>query len=1042
MLPIARRLRRSRGLAHARRIGAAMLALVFCAATGAAPPAVVDGPAPTHDASLRWQSYRRYASREGVPRNWVTALAQDRDGFVYAGTEEGLARYDGRRWVGVPLPPGASTRQPYVTALAAEADGTLWIGTDTAGLYAWRDGRLERRALATAASGGVTCLQTDADVVWVGTDDGIDRCDADGCRALDAARGLHVRSLLPARGATAASLYVGTGDAGVVRIDDARGSSHRSAWRLAHADGLPDDAVAALAEWGGANGHDLWIATARGVARLGDAALVVYAGASGFAGGASRFVRMPRASGGERLVATLSTGGLAEFDDDGHWRRTTTANGLPENAINTALVTDADQPSPVLWLGSGHSGVLRGEPQTWSAFVERDGLPHRVVLSLGETRFLDGEEAVWIGTSGGSARRDGDEWRSWLPAKYARSEVFDVVRDGDHLWVATREGLLRVASDGVRAYTSANSALPDDTVVGLHLQHDGAGGDTLWLGTRRGIARVRGDRLEREAVPDEPADFFVRVLRDTRDASGTAMLWAGTEHGLYVARGGAWRRLACGGLGDTAVFDLRERGAPEHAHALWAATFDGVLRVDLDHDLACTRIALPTSPNAASIYQLQFDAHARMYLFGANGVLRLPAGYRGPDDAGIERFDLADGLPDLEFTRASLLDAQGRLWGGTIEGAAMYDPASERPAAAPRPLRILAAKEERGGGDLGDGADLDEASSNVAFELGLLSYQRDYRTRYRTQLVGLEPQPGEWNDSAHRSYSRLPPGRYEFRAWARAADGVESGPVSHAFRVHAPWWRRPWAFLLYAAAMILLGLFAGRVRARAFAARARALEHEVGERTRALAEANRQLAHASLTDPLTGLWNRRYFGLELPPECERAIRRAMRGECAADLIFVLADVDHFKRINDAHGHAAGDAVLVEFARRVRALLRSGDVALRWGGEEFLVVLRDTERERACASALRLRDAIASTPFVVDATPLQVTCSIGWAAFPFDARAPRHGSVDQVITFADAALYRAKCAGRDRVVGARADAGSVGGIAYVEADIEGVGADAG
>jgi len=824
-----------------------------------------------------------------------------------------------------------------------------------------------------------------------------------------------------------------------VRIDDTRGSPHRSAWLLTQADGLPDDAVAALAEWGGANGHDLWIATARGVARLGDATLVVYAGTSGFTGGANRFVRMPRASGGERLVATLSTGGLVEFDDDGRWRRTTTANGLPENAINTALVTDADQPSPVLWLGSGHSGVLRGEPQTWSAFVERDGLPNRVVLALGETRFLDGEETVWIGTSGGSVRRDGDEWRSWLPAKYARSEVFDVVRDGDHLWVATREGLLRVASDGVRAYTNANSALPDDTVVDLHLQHDRDGGDTLWLGTRRGIARVRGDRLERETVPDEPADFFVRVLRDTLDASSAATLWAGSEHGLYLARDGAWRRLACGGLGDTAVFDLRERGTPGHAHALWVATFDGVLHVDLDRDLACTRLALPASPNTASIYQLQFDARERMYLFGAYGVLRLPAGYRGPDDAGIERFDLADGLPDLEFTRASLLDAQGRLWGGTIEGAAMYDPSSERPPAAPRPLRILAATEERGGRELGDGADLDEAASNVAFELGLLSYQRDYRTRYRTQLVGLEPQPGEWNDSAHRSYSRLPPGRYEFRAWARAADGVESGPVSRAFRVHAPWWRRPWAFLLYAAAMILLGLFAGRLRARAFAARARALEHEVGERTRALAEANRQLAHASLTDPLTGLWNRRYFGLELPPECERAIRRAARGERAADLIFVLADVDHFKRINDTHGHATGDAVLVEFARRVRALLRSGDVALRWGGEEFLVVLRDTERERASASALRLRDAIASTRFVVGATPLQVTCSIGWAAFPFDARAPRRHSVDQVITFADAALYRAKCAGRDRVVGARADAGDAGGIAYVEAAIEGVGA---
>lgn len=1007
--------------------GAALLALALGGAdAGAAPPVPVDGPAPTAEAALRWQGYRRYASREGVPRNWVTALAQDRAGFVYAGTEEGLARYDGRRWTNLPFAEGSPTRQPYVTALAASADGVVWVGTDTAGLHVYRDGRLARVPRSSARN--VTSLFADADVVWVGTDEGVERCSADGCRALDAARGLAVRSLLRTRGSS--SLYVGTADAGVLRIDDTHRAAHRAEWRLARAEGLPDDRVIALAEWGGAEGRDLWVGTARGVARLSGTTLTVYAGRSGFPGGASRFVRMPQGDGRERLVATLPAGGLAEFDEDGHWRRTTTANGLPENAINSALVTDADQPAPVLWLASGHSGVLRGEPQAWSAFGERAGLPSRVVVGLGETRFPDGKETVWIGTSSGSVRRDGGEWRAWLPAPYARSEVFDLVRDGDGLWAATREGLLRVTRDGVRAYTSANSALPDDTVLGLHLQHDDDGARTLWLGTRGGVARMRGDRLERAPVSGEPADFFVRVLRDTRDVHGTTTLWAGAERGLYFMRGDAWRLLDCHGMGDTAVFDLRERGAPGRGHVLWAATFDGVLRIDLDRDFACDRVVLPVDTDTMSIYQLQFDASGRMYLFGAYGVLRLPAGHRGPGDAGIERFDLADGLPDLEFTRASLVDAQGRLWGGTIEGVAMYDPAAERPPAAPRPLRILAATEERSGRELGEGADLDEADGNVAFELGLLAYQRDYRSRYRTQLVGLEAQPGEWNDDPRRSYTRLPPGRYEFRAWARAADGVESGPVTRAFRVHAPWWRRPWAFVSYAVAMILLGLYAGRLRARAFAARAHALEREVGERTRALAEANRRLAHASLTDALTGLWNRRYFGLELPPECERTIRRAARGERDADLVFVLADVDHFKRINDHHGHAVGDAVLVEFARRLRALLRSGDVALRWGGEEFLVVLRDTGRERAFASARRVREAIAATPFAIDGTLLPVTCSIGWAAFPFDPQAPRRHGVDQVITFADAALYRAKCGGRDRVVGARVEAGVAEGFVFV------------
>jgi diguanylate cyclase (GGDEF)-like protein len=285
----------------------------------------------------------------------------------------------------------------------------------------------------------------------------------------------------------------------------------------------------------------------------------------------------------------------------------------------------------------------------------------------------------------------------------------------------------------------------------------------------------------------------------------------------------------------------------------------------------------------------------------------------------------------------------------------------------------------------------------------------------------LHAPPEDWNDSGHRSYSRLPPGDYEFRVLARDGAGVESGPLSLRFHIDSPWWRRAWAIALYALAMIGFGLGIGRLRARAQTRRADALELEVKERTRMLAEANRQLEHAALTDPLTGLWNRRYFAMQMQPEAERAMRRVPLGEHAADLILLLIDIDHFKRVNDSYGHAVGDAVLVEFARRLNALVRSGDIALRWGGEEFLIALRDAERDAAPLFAARVRQAVNAAPFVVGTQRIAITCSIGWAAFPFRRQAPHAQTLEQVIALADQALYRAKEGGRDCIFAASAGA---------------------
>jgi two-component system cell cycle response regulator len=162
----------------------------------------------------------------------------------------------------------------------------------------------------------------------------------------------------------------------------------------------------------------------------------------------------------------------------------------------------------------------------------------------------------------------------------------------------------------------------------------------------------------------------------------------------------------------------------------------------------------------------------------------------------------------------------------------------------------------------------------------------------------------------------------------------------------------------------------------------------------------------ALTDELTGLYNRRYLFAHLE---EMIARRAHAG---SDVAVLVLDIDHFKAVNDRHGHLGGDDVLRELAQRMLRQVRSVDLVSRFGGEEFVVVMPDTDLIGAEIVAERLRAAIARAPFALPSTREQVpiTISIGVAA----AEAP-DDSVDAMLKRADGALYAAKNAGRDRVV---------------------------
>jgi len=187
-----------------------------------------------------------------------------------------------------------------------------------------------------------------------------------------------------------------------------------------------------------------------------------------------------------------------------------------------------------------------------------------------------------------------------------------------------------------------------------------------------------------------------------------------------------------------------------------------------------------------------------------------------------------------------------------------------------------------------------------------------------------------------------------------------------------------------------------------------------------LATSNRALHEASVTDPLTGVRNRRFFDASIAGDVGRVLRAYTDGEDprTRDLVFYLLDADNFKEVNDRYGHDVGDKVLVEMAWRVNSAIRNSDVLVRWGGEEFLIVSRYTSRTEAETLAARVLAAVGSTKIRIDdvITPIRLTCSIGWAAFPWIEERPEALPWDEVLMLADRAVYEAKQAGRNRAIG--------------------------
>lgn len=401
-------------------------------------------------------------------------------------------------------------------------------------------------------------------------------------------------------------------------------------------------------------------------------------------------------------------------------------------------------------------------------------------------------------------------------------------------------------------------------------------------------------------------------------------------------------------------------------------------------------------------------------------------------DGSYSVHEVFTGTLDADVWNKAFMEPEGVTWFGGPDGLVRYDGRVETTTAVAFPPLI---RSVRAGGELRPlrpermersgvaGLKLPYEENRLRFEFALPDFSTPSLNRYQILLEGFDEEWSAWTDETRRDYTNLDEGRYRFRVRARNAHGRVSVEILYDFRIAPPWYRSFAAYATYVLLLLTTGPSIYFVRVRQLRRRQRELEHVVEERTLELTERNRQISEQarqlellSRTDALTKLANRRCMQERLRLEAARVHRGA------PTFSLVVADIDEFKMFNDRHGHDCGDFVLASVGETLQQQLREQDLIARWGGEEFLLLLADTSVDDGRRMAERLREAIVQASFRYRDLTLSVRLSFGVVEFVRDS------DTESCVEAADAAMYRAKMAGRDRIV---ADQGNYDAAVAVE-----------
>jgi diguanylate cyclase (GGDEF)-like protein len=925
-------------------------AIAFAAALCAAVPAQA---ASAH--------FSRISVEDGLSQSSVESMAEDRFGFLWLGTQEGLNRFDGYGFdVWQPGTKPGELRDGFIRAIARDRRGDLWIGT-VSGLQHLDVATGRFGESITPAGIGVRLntvrVAEDGRVWFGGSGDGLWTCAENQTKA----------QLVALDGKTVTAVTLGP----------------------------------AATLWMAADGQLLWFDTNTRTGRV----LLRNAGTIRVIHHEQNALWLGRI-GAPMLRFDLGDGTVTEFPM------------LPRHVLTVTSAGDGR-----LWIGGKGAGITRFDPRSGETLAYRHEPGNDDSLAEDDVAVLhqDRGGSLWAGA-----------WNGGLSRLNLYSQVFrtlrstpgapdslpddDVIRmaegpDG-RLWTVTRNEVLAVGDPvsgafrtvplgrdltsvaflGPRLFVGTTTGLVEldpqsGRIVGEPLKVPIASlegsADALWIIGNDALHRLSGAQIQ--TVPLSAAVDPMCTYAPSGDR-----IWIANADGTLLRVTHANGALSVSRAGDASIAARRLIAVSEHRGTPWIGTALGIGRLSPDG----TRVEwIDLDMPSHSVASLAIGPRGLLWIAHSRGITRFD-----PKTRGAVNFGEAEGAQGSGYVDGGI--ARGRS--GAIylagRGITVFDPTRvvdnpyrpkvvftgleilHRPVlpswmdpASPLPTGIHAADE----------VTLPPDAAVFSIEMAAPGASDPKGVVFAHRLEGFED---EWIETgAERrlaTYTRLAPGRYTLRARARTQSGAWSErETTLRIRILAPWWRTPAALIAWT--LLALGLVALIIR-------------EARRRTRmrvALAEQD-ALRRASFTDPLTGLYNRRFLQEWLAREVPRTLR-THREQHPESLLFIVADLDNLKAINDAGGHAAGDRAIRAVAELLEAHARAEDVAARLGGDEFLLIARGVDHAHAGQLVERLRAAS------------RESISLGFAFFPFIEPL----SWTQTLQLADRALLLSKRRGR-------------------------------
>ncbi len=966
-------------------------------------------PPPVHAATL-------YAQAQGMPNLTIDAVARDNRGYVWAASATDALRFDGHRFLrieqradggtvdhhilrllatpsGMYLASGsrvtrydlrrhrqspvrhAGAELPEVNGLALAPDGKVYAGDEQGRLWRWHDSdadRIEAEPVALAAEPpfqGISNVYFGHDSAWLATDRGAYRVDLARGTANQVRTRVgnfdHGRVRAQALAEFPAGvLWIGWWNDGITRLDLATGDE-----RWIHPSQPDAGALRATSIWAFAAREDrLYIATNRGIV-----------------------VQRPDCD----CLRGLNHPSWDQLDGTG--------------IVVTSIVTGPDELWAAVWGGglARFSGTDEAFGHQLKNDSRSDGLAHPMVYSL----HLGRDQRLWIGTYGGGVqyvdaadRTIGSFWPlrrlAWTPERVESKFIWHLSEHDGGLTIGTGYGLFHAA--GGRVSESLVGTAELESIRNAATRRDGR----RYVAAVSGLYREEGRSLRR--VPYRLDGQELTAPHSTWAlAEHGGFLWAGTTQGILRLddqdQVQAWYRAGQGEaeLPGAFVRVLREDAAGH----LWIGSSGGLLEVEGDPAAPrFKRHPAVTRAGLDDVQSLEFDGQGQLWLGGPTGLVR----YR-PATGDAERYDRADGLINDQLNFDASADDGKRLYFGGMGGLIAFDPSELGSRAVHLQPRLARLRVGQGDWQVDpEHLALPHDHEPIQVELTAMQFARPDRVRYAYRWSETDSGFTELGDAQSAVFSRLPSGANTLEIRASIDQPRLTANVAEVLTVEvaSAWYESTLGRVALLVAAALLVTVTAQVRSRRIRRQAERLASEVATRTQQLNEAsnalrvaNEELAWLATSDPLTGLANRRrLFDAALTPE-----RSAERP------VVMMCDLDRFKAVNDHYGHVVGDALLVDFARVLRAVFGERGLLARVGGEEFVIVCDiDLAEAESLADALLAATRTAGVT-TADGEVVRYTVSIGLTRLAA-GEALRHA-----LERADQAMYAAKEAGRDRRV---------------------------